>query len=144
MTRREQSIGSAGETQAANALRRIGVDMVEEIATPVIVRQQGGRLVVLGYKEKVSGDHRGIYRGRSVLAETKTVIDRNLQYSDLRSHQPERLAYHAELGGLSLLIWVHHTGVYIMQFPIEGFYKGRSLSVERARELNIESIEDVE
>jgi penicillin-binding protein-related factor A (putative recombinase) len=136
-------IGSAGENLAAGALRRIGVEMVEEIATPVIVsRQANGRMIVVGYKEKVSGDHRGIYRGRSILAETKTVTDRNLQYGDLRPHQPERLEYHAECGGVSLLVWVHHSGVYIMQYPIEGFKKGKSLTPERARELNIENIAD--
>jgi hypothetical protein len=75
------------------------------------------------------------------LAETKTILDRNLRYGDLRAHQPERLQMHANLGGLSLLVWVHHTGIYIMKFPIDGFEKGSSITVSQARELNIEEME---
>ena len=137
MTRQQQRIGKYGEGQAAGALHRVGVEMVERIATPVITN--GTRIIAYG--ERVSGDHRGILPGgRSVLAETKTILDRNLRYSDLREHQPERLARHAEHGGLSLLVWVHHSGVYVIKFPIAGFERGKSLTIEQARKLQIEVI----
>lgn len=140
MTRTQQRIGKAGEGLAASALRRAGVEMVEQIATPVI--HNGSRIIAWG--EKVSGDHRGLlYGGRSVLAETKTIMDRNLRYSDLRTHQPERLKVHAQFGGLSLLVWVHHSGVYVMQFPIDGFERGTSITPEQAEKLNIESLEQI-
>ena len=140
--KRSQRIGAAGEDQAARALSRIGVEMVEKIATPVKISRASGRPVVMGWDEKVSGDHRGIlYGGRSVLAETKTIMDRNLRYSDLRPHQPERLKIHATFGGLSLLVWIHHSGIYIMEFPIDGFESGKSITPEQAARLNIETLE---
>jgi len=142
--REEQLIGKHGQNMAASALSRIGIEMVEQIGTPVKLIPAGSQRrdvyrVIFG--EKVSGDHRGILCGGiSVLAETKTILDRNLRYSDLREHQPGRLNLHAEFGGVSLLVWVHHTGVYIMKWPIEGFMAGKSISIEMARELNIETI----
>ena len=91
----EQLIGKHGQNIAASALSRIGIEMVEQIGTPVklipfSVQRRDVFRVVFG--EKVSGDHRGILcGGRSVLAETKTILDRCLRYSDLREHQPGRL-----------------------------------------------------
>jgi hypothetical protein len=103
---------------------------VEKIATPVklIPTKLSGAFKVI-FSEAVSGDHRGILPGgRSVLAETKTILDRNLRWSDLREHQPERLSRHAELGGLSLLVWVNSSGIYVMQWPVDGFGRGESIS----------------
>ena len=130
----QQQIGKYGQEVAASALCRIGVEMVEQIGTPVHLVPVGktGTYRVI-YGERVSGDHRGILPGgRSVLAETKTIMDRNLRYSDLRDHQPARLSEHVEHGGLSLLVWVHNSGVYIMQWPVFGFEAGRSICVEDA------------
>jgi hypothetical protein len=139
MSRHQQRRGALGEDQAARALHRVGVEMVERIATPVTISRRSGKPVVQGWSEKVSGDHRGLLLGgRSVLAETKTIMDRNLRYSDLRKHQPERLQIHATFGGLSLLVWVHESGVYVMEFPIDGFVHGTSLTPEQAQALNIE------
>ena len=140
MTRRNQHIGKEGEKRAANALRSKGVEMVEKIGTPV--RIVPGRAPLWG--EKVSGDHRGVLPGgTSVLAETKTIMDRNLVWSNLREHQPGRLTRHAELGGISLLVWVHSTGVYVMLWPVEGFGPRKSISPDRASELAIQSITPV-
>jgi hypothetical protein len=143
--RSQQQRGKQGQNVAASALSRAGIEMVEQIGTPVKLipvhdhRQDVFRVV---FGEKVSGDHRGIlYGGRSVLAETKTILDRNLRYSDLREHQPGRLTSHATFGGLSLLVWVHSSCVYIMEWPIEGFVEGKSITPEKARELNIVSLE---
>jgi hypothetical protein len=136
MARREQHLGSAGQNLAAATLIRMGIEMVEKIGTPVLLIPVGsGKNVFrVTFGEKVSGDHRGILPGgRSVLAETKTILDRNLHWSDLREHQPDRLCRHAELGGLSLLVWVHDSGVYVMQFPLEGFGPGKGVTRERAQ-----------
>lgn len=143
MTKYEQRIGQIGQNHAANALRGIGVMCVEKIATPVRLlpaRAKGTFKVVWG--EVVSGDHRGIIpgKGTSVLAETKTILDRNLRYSDLRDHQPERLTEHHENNGISLLVWVHSTGIYIMRWPITYFVKGKSITPEEASLLNVESL----
>lgn len=135
MSKSEDRTGKAGQNYAASALTILGIRMVEKIGTPVILipsRIKG--LFKVRYEEKVSGDHRGILPGgRSVLAETKTILNRNLTYSDLREHQPARLTMHAELGGLSLLVWVRAPyEIYVMEWPIEGFGPGKGITPERA------------
>ena len=140
--KREHTVGKQGQGLAADALARLGVEMVEKIGTPVIMIPKGTVHSVpvfqIIFEEKVSGDHRGTLRGgRGVLAETKTILDRNLRYSDLRPHQPERLSEHDLLGGLSLLVWVHSLGVYVMQWPIRGFVSGTSITPEQAEVLAI-------
>lgn len=139
MSRHEDRIGKIGQEQAAAALRRIGVNMVEKIGTPVKIipaRVKGTYTVVWG--EKVSGDHRGILDdGISVLAETKTIMDRNLVWSDLREHQPDRLDQHAEFGGVSLLVWVHSSGVYVMRWPVAGFGPRKSITPEQAAQIDV-------
>lgn len=143
MSRREQKIGKAGQGVAAGALRRLGVECVEEIGTPV--KLTPSRIdphafrVVFG--EKVSGDHRGLLPGgRSVLAETKTVMEHNLRWSDFRPHQPGCLEAHAENGGVSLVVWVHATGVYVLRWPIPGFGPGKSVDMETAERLRLEVV----
>lgn len=138
----EQIVGKHGEGLAMSALRSLGIEMVEKIGTPVRlhpVKTSRPNTFQVIWGERVSGDHRGILPGgRSVLAETKTILDRNLRYSDLREHQPERLSKHAELGGLSLLIWVHQSGVYIMEWTevgIPGFGPKLSIDTEMASKL---------
>lgn len=129
--------GDHGQNIAARALEALGVNMVEKIGTPVklIPYHLGARRDVYRviWGEKVSGDHRGLLvNGASVLAETKTILDRNLRYSDLREHQPGKLQEHAESNGLSLLVWVHSSGVYVMRWPIDGFGPGKAMGVARA------------
>lgn len=141
----EQRIGRAGQNVAASALSRIGIELVEMIGTPVFLtpaHAQRKDIFRVRFGEKVSGDHRGILPGgRSVLAETKTMLDHNLQWSNLREHQPGRLTDHANFGGLSLLVWVHNSGVYIMRWPVIAFCEGKSIGVEKAQALNITSID---
>jgi len=133
---------------AAAALRQLGIEMVEQIGTPVhLIPAHGTRKDVfrVAYGEKVSGDHRGILPGgRSVLAETKTILDRNLRWSDLRDHQPDRLSEHAQHGGLSLLVWVHHTGVHVMRWPILGFAPGEGMPPEFAMSIASVTQQDIE
>ena len=140
----EDRVGKAGQELAAAALRRLGVEMVERVATPAkyIPTKEPGVFRVI-WEEPVSGDHRGILPGgRSVLAEVKTILDRNLRWSDLRDHQPGALSDHARWGGLSLLVWVHTTGVYIMDWTNLGgeFDRpGAGLKPEQAARLTLES-----
>ena len=140
MSKREQKIGKAGEEWAMARVRSLGVEMVERIGTPVkIVRtSKDKRWHQIVWGEKVSGDTRGVLPGgRSVLVETKTILDRNLRWGDLRPHQPGRLSQHAELGGWSLLVWVHSTGIYVLEWPISDFRHGKSITIERAQSLNL-------
>jgi hypothetical protein len=137
--RAEQHIGREGEELAAIMLRNYGVSQLERIGTPV--RQVRGRII---YGEPVAADFRGVISvtlfphstnleiiGQSVMAEVKTV-DHNLRWSDFREHQPGKLTEHAELGGLSLVVWVHSSGVYILRWPIPGFSAGHGLTPEMA------------
>ena len=129
--------GEQGQSIAARALEGLGVNMVERIGSPVklIPCHLGARRDVyrVVWGEKVSGDHRGLLaNGVSILAETKTILDRNLRYSDLREHQPGKLQEHSDSNGISFLVWVHSSGVYIMRWPIDGFGPGKSIGVDRA------------
>lgn len=145
MARQQQQVGKHGQDMAAAALRRLGIEMVEQIGTPVHLIPAGSNAYRVIYGEKVSGDHRGILPGgRSVLAETKTILERNLRWSDLRDHQPERLNEHAKCGGLSLLVWVHCTGVFVMRFPVLGFAAGEGMSPEFAMSVASVTQDDIE
>lgn len=156
MARQQQKIGEQGEQLAESRLRSIGFEMIEKIGTPVkmaslpqhgftALRKVGinpkmVRKVIFG--EKVAGDRRAIIPplGRSVLIETKTILARNLRWSDLRPHQPGKLDEHSIQGGVSLIAWVHESGVYILQWPVTGFEKGKSISPEKADQLSITEI----
>ena len=150
MTKQQQQIGKHGQSLAAAALRQLGIEMVEEIGTPVhLIPVKTSKAAPPAYRviygEKVSGDHRGILPGgRSVLAECKTILDRNLRWSDLRDHQPARLSEHAKHGGLSLLVWVHHTGVHVMRWPVLGFGAGESIPTEFAMAVASITRQDIE
>lgn len=137
---RNVKMGKAGEDHAGNLIRTLGVEMVEKVGTPFKIIKRGKNNWFQGiFGEKVSGDRRGIIpgSGRSVLIETKTIMDRNLQWSDFKVHQPERLSQHAELGGWSLLVWVHNSGIFIIEWPISDFHHGKSITPARAKKLDI-------
>lgn len=140
----EKHTGNAGEQHAASALRRIGVHCVEEIGTPFVITNRkkfgGGTWLQGFFKERVSGDHRGVTaEGISVLAETKTIVGRNLRWSDFKEHQPGRLDEHARYA-ISLLVWVSERGIFVMRWPVPGFEPGQSLTVEQAERLTISQI----
>jgi hypothetical protein len=134
--RHEHKIGKDGEQLARSILSGLGLEMLEKIGTPVkLIPVQSARrnIYQVIWGEKVAGDHRAMFPdGRSILIEVKTIYDRNLVWSDLREHQPAKLLQHADLNGLSLLVWVHESGVYVMQFPIEGFGPGKGITPTQA------------
>lgn len=134
--KREQLIGKHGENLAHSILNGLGLEFIERIGTPVKLikipgHRQGVYQVIFG--EKVAADHRAMLPdGRSVLIEVKTILDRNLAWSDLREHQPTKLQQHTDLNGLSLLVWVHDTDIYVMRWPIEGFGPRKSIAPHQA------------
>lgn len=130
--------GNLGEMLVKRRLELLGVCMVEKIETGwTIIRGKGGRVVDAFPNEKVSGDFRGVMPdGRSVLVEAKTIPNK-LQHSNLEEHQREALQAHHELGGLSLVAWVHdpeRDGVAIFQWPHEGFIKRTSMTLDKVQE----------
>ena len=135
----QQRIGKVGQEYAAVALRSLGVEMVEKIGTPVIlIKTKTPGVFRVIFEETVSGDHHGILPGgRYVLAETKTVFDRNLVWSDFRDHQPTALTKHAELGGVALVVWVNSSGSHVMRWPIPGFGPGKGITPEQARRMEV-------
>lgn len=142
MTRHGKQIGNAGEDLARKVLSARGVRMVQEIGTPTHVRKFGSvpNVFIVRWGEKVAGDHRGIMEnGISVLAEVKTITGRNLRWSDLSAHQPIYLSYHKTMNGISLLVWVHETGCYVMDwnFPSADFGIKKSLTPEKAKSLDV-------
>lgn len=145
MSRAEQKIGKDGEALGVVALRNIGVEQIERIGTPVtIIRdpRNPGKILKVFYGEPVAADYRGVYVvppyniGQSVMAEIKTV-EHNLRLSDFQDHQPGKLSEHADLGGLSLVVWVHSTGIKVMRWPIDGFKPGHGLTPEKAELLRV-------
>ncbi len=144
MTRREQKIGKDGEQLARSVLDGLGLEFIEKIGTPVkVLTVHGARpgLFKVIWGERVAGDHRAMFPdGRSILIEVKTIYDRNLVWSDLREHQPAKLQQHADLNGLSLLVWVHDSGVYVMRFPINGFGPGKGIAPNVAAFIHDETV----
>ena len=144
MAKREHEIGKAGEKLARQILRTRGVRMVEKIGSPVRLvptKQLSGRPAFYVYfGDKVSGDVTGLLDdGTRVIAETKTIYNRNLRWGDLRTHQPGRLDLNKKYSGVSLLVWVSTHGVFVMDwvFPNEDFKPRKGLTIERAGELDI-------
>ena len=133
MSRSQQRTGKQGESVAESTLSGLGIEMLEKIGTPILAIPAGRGLFKVVWGEKVSGDRRGILPGgRSVLIEVKTILDANLTYSELKPHQHKGLKAHADWGGLSLLCWVHNTGVYVMEYPVSGFDPGTSITPQVA------------
>lgn len=133
MSRTQQRTGKQGENLAESTLSGLGIEMLEKIGTPILAIPAGRGLYKVIWEKKVSGDRRGILPGgRSVLIEVKTILDHNLTYSELEPHQHAGLKEHADWGGLSLLVWVHNTGVYVMEYPISGFIPRTSLTPQVA------------
>lgn len=147
MTRREQNIGKHGEQLAESVLNGLGLEMIEKVGTPVklipvLSKIKNTYVVIFG--ERVAADRRAMLPdGRSVLIEVKTIADRNLQWGDLRPHQPAKLQQHADLNGLSLLVWVNET-VNVMRWPIEGFGPGKGLTPAQAVRVHIETVAYIE
>jgi len=145
MSRRQQIVGKRGENLVASTLSGLGLRMVERIGNPYSITGQnkrGGFEVI--FTGTASGDFRAVLpTGASVLVEVKTVLDRNLTWSHLRKHQSVALTKHAEIGtALSLLVWVHNSGIYIMRWSItgiDGFAPRHGLTPERAAELDRET-----
>lgn len=138
--------GQAGEDIATNALKRIGCLMVEEIGTPFKITNRktfGGRTWLQGFwKAKVAGDRRAVRRdGISILAETKTITEGNLVWSNFKEHQPDKLDEHAQYA-ISLVVWVKSIDeVFIMRWPIPGFGPKKSITPQAAKLLDITNID---
>lgn len=133
MTKREDDIGKHGQNLARSVLDGLGIECLEKIGTPIkaipMGKVRGQEVWQVIWGEKVAGDHRGVLPGgRSVLIETKTIVERNLVWSDFREHQPGKLSAHDNMGGLSLVVWVHSPEVYVMEWPITGFGPGKGIT----------------
>lgn len=141
--KKEQEQGKAGEVRAEAALRRAGVFNVEKIGTPI--RITGTKLIhgrhwySIVWGDKVAADRRGeLENGISVIAEVKTIFERNLRWSDLRKHQPGKLTSHK---GISVIVWNNKRGANILRWPIPGFSKkGDSLTADQAEKLKVDRI----
>lgn len=147
--RREKQVGDQGEKLARSVLSGLGLEMIEKIGTPVKLipvksaNFRSAYFVIWG--EKVAGDHRAMLPdGRSVLIEVKTIYGRNLAWGDLREHQPGKLSEHDELNGLSLLVWVHDDGVFVMRWPVAGFGPGKGITPKQAQYLHDETVEYIQ
>ena len=137
-----QAIGKNGEILALSVLAGRGVRIPERFGPAVqmsLVRGvKGAYHIIPG--DPVSGDINGILEnGIRVIAEVKTVYDRNLRWSDLRKGQPEKLDMNKQYNGISLLVWVSGEGVFVMdwQYPNDDFGPGHGLTIAQARLLDV-------
>ncbi len=135
---RSNKLGQTGEELARYLLQRLGLAMVEPVHTPWrILRDPAGRIASAYPVEKVSGDIRAVAPGgRSVLAEVK-VRDHNLRWTDLEPHQRQALSQHHDLGGLSLLVWLHTSDSYILPWPLPDFGPRLPLTPTQAAALTL-------
>lgn len=132
--------GAAGEAEAKKELEKRGVSNVE--FTPVewvIIRGASGKIVKAFPKRKAPTDLSGIIAGRGwfVKAEVKTK-DGTLPHSMLDKRQHKALQRHHDLGGLSLVVWVHDGIVSIMRYPIAGFRFRTSIKAHQVIEWGID------
>ena len=131
VSRISQQLGAHGEQLAVGALRRIGVDMIQKIATPVALFPVPNMTAAFRVKwaTPVSGDHTGIARGGLfVLVEVKTCFGRNLRWSDFEDHQRVGLSEHVAHGGIALVVYVTDNGAHVLRWPIHGFRDGKGIS----------------
>jgi hypothetical protein len=138
VSRRHQTSGKVGQAAAKQELLRLGVRRLQEVATPVIIKNVNGRRIVVAYKEKVVGDFIGIMpNGIAVLCETKRREEDRLAWSDLEKHQVEALSEWHECGGLAILAWVHPAaGVLLLPWGgLPGFRSGTSILLSSAERL---------
>lgn len=138
--------GVMGERIARVQLSLLGIELIERVATPVSLipyRDPTTEKIIPGvfsvkYCDRVSGDIRGVWPGgKSVHCEVKLRDKPRLRFSDIRKHQRDWLTKHDKTGGISLLIWVSGTDIFVLRWPIPGFDKGTGLSMEKAREFSI-------
>jgi len=140
--RTNQRVGAAGEEQGAAALARMGVLLLEKVATPIrrIPHPTLPQYCRVIYDKPVSCDWHGVWvDGVSVRAEIKTHMDGNLTWSAFQPHQPAALTAHAEIA-ISFLVWVSGAGIFVMRWPlpVEVFAPGKGLAVEQARKLDVQ------
>lgn len=136
--RASQARGAHGEGAAENALRALGVRMVEQIATPIIILAEKDGWVKIERKGKVSGDRRGVMgdgSGRRVLAEVKATNGDRIAWSRLKPHQIKSLDENHHLGAVSLLVVVYTVGTYVLRWPVPGFGPGQSITIQQALDL---------
>jgi len=139
--------GTACEKIIMNVLQSRGACQVQEIETgwrKVRKQVKGKWTELIIPKKKVAGDIRAVLPpdGRSILVEVKNRPEK-LLYSNLESHQHQRLKEHDLFGAISLLAWIFTGGLSIMQYPIEGFNPCTSISIERAQGLDIPDLRKI-
>jgi hypothetical protein len=134
--------GSAGEDAAFYQLGACGFAAIVRIFTGwKIIRwiDIKRRIARVAPVKKVEGDFRAVApgSGKSVLVEVKTRGPK-LSLSFFETHQREALSLHYGMGGISLVAWVNDQvgEVFILEWPIPGFKKGKPISTERAKELD--------
>ncbi len=131
--------GEAGESIAKYQLGVLGVCQLEDIHNHwrLIRWVDKTRMVAqVAAATKVAGDLTGILPGgRRVLAEVKDCDESTLVYSRLKPHQHNQLRQNADLGGLSLIVWVRYGQPLVIDYSLLdnlGYGPGKSISLDMA------------
>ena len=140
-SRRNVKRGYKSQDVAEKYLRKIGFLFVEPIETGwVIIRKYDSRtkknkIVHAFPKKKVSGDFTCVERGtgRAIHIEVKSMPDK-LLWSNFEPHQIEALNEKSKENVLCFVAWVRSpVEVKLLQWPIFGFKKGKSVKWEDVR-----------
>lgn len=139
--RRSVKAGKQGEDVATMQLRLLGLQMIDVIHTGwQVVRwiNRAEDTAVVVPAQRVRGDRAAIVpgTGQRVLAEVKSFDEDRFVWSRLEAHQHQSLAQNAELGGLSLVVWVRYGEVLVMEYTSlreAGWKPGKGVSLEVAR-----------
>lgn len=131
-----QRIGRNSEARAKRLLIKMGFEDVRKMSTKF-----NGT-----YAVRARADFAGVWpdTGQDMLCEVKHTKEPKLGCPALRKHQTKNLSNLARRGGIALLIWTYEKEKIVMRWGvdgIDGFVKGAPLTIERARELHINSIE---
>jgi hypothetical protein len=143
-----QKRGYITEELAHAQLERLGVHMVDKLHTGWrLVRwiDRRRKLAQVAPHVKVRGDHTGILKGgRRVLAETKSHDGDTLPFGTLKKHQHAALTENAQLGGLSLVVWITDT-LWVMDYSLlvaDGWEKYKSIDADRAARCEWRGVRD--
>lgn len=140
-----QATGKHGEGLARDALTRLGLRRIERIEVGHrVIRDDQGTVIRVIPIEKVSGDFKAMMPGGVYVHIEVKHREERLRFGDLKPHQVDALNEHTQLGGIGLVCWVSGDDeVFILQWPIPDFVPRKSLSLPRARQLKISSLQEL-
>jgi len=102
-----------------------GVAMINKSPTPVKVLKSNGHKVINGvYESKSTVDYDGVYKGRAIYFEAKTVKGRRFDLKNIHDHQIKHLEKAHKLGAVCFLLieFSDSRTIYYVPFTVMKHY----------------------